>query len=162
VRRGEGTGQRRTRPPNSPLHGGRRRDDPSGRRFVLALIVILALCALGLWLIDNAPGAVGRGNAGRTARAAIRAEFGAGALGACMLSIAERESRLDPRATNWSDRHSDGSRGSFGLFQIGAVHRAAGESVAAFRLRMLEPAANSRMAHRLERGAGLAPWGGFC
>jgi len=94
--------------------------------------------------------------------AIIRAYFGTGWLGACMVDIAWRESRLRPHATNWLDVHSDGSRGSFGLFQIGAVHRAAGETVAAFRLRMLQPRANARMARRLYLSAGLSPWGGRC
>lgn len=54
----------------------------------------------------------------------------------------------NPRAANWTDRHSDGSRGSFGLFQTGALHRASGESVAAFSRRMFNPWANARLAYR--------------
>jgi hypothetical protein len=154
--------RRNPRPSRSPLTGGRRRsDDPSGRRFVLLLVLILALTALGLWAIERA-GAAGSPRA--RALAVVQREFGAGPLAACMFAIVGRETgyTYDPAATNWRDHHSDGSRGSFGLFQIGAVHRAAGESVAAFRSRMLEPRRNARAAHALERGAGLAPWGGFC
>jgi hypothetical protein len=126
-------------------------------------VAILAIIAIALWLIQDSPAARAPSPAARAA-AIIRAEFGGGALGACMFRIAGRETggTYNPRATNWRDHHSDGSYGSFGLFQIGAVHRAAGESVGTFRLRMLEPRANAKAAHALERGAGLAPWGGSC
>jgi hypothetical protein len=79
-----------------------------------------------------------------------------------MVAIAWRESRLDPRAVNWADMHSDGSRGSFGLFQIGAVHRRAGEPVARFALRMFRPLPNAREALELELDRGIQPWGGTC
>lgn len=95
-------------------------------------------------------------------QAVILAEFGNGKLGRCMVSVARRESRLNPRAANWSDRHSDGSYGSFGLFQIGAIHRAPGETIQAFARRMFNARANAQLAHRLYRGAGLRPWGGYC
>jgi hypothetical protein len=114
--------------------------------------------------LGQAP-AAGRPAAKRTPlrpAALIRAYFGTGWLGACMIRIAWRESRLRPHATNWTDHHSDGSVGSFGLFQIGAVHRAAGEPVSRFRLRMLDPRANVRMARRLYLSGGLSPWGGSC
>jgi len=52
---------------------------------------------------------------------AIRAEFGTGAAAGCMVAIAYRESRYNPRAANLTDRHSDGSRGSFGLFLVGSL-----------------------------------------
>jgi len=94
--------------------------------------------------------------------AAIRQVFGRGELAACMLRVAWRESRLEPRAANWSDRHSDGSHGSFGLFQIGAVHRAHGELVEHFARRMFEPAPNARVARTLFAESGLLPWGGYC
>ena len=93
---------------------------------------------------------------------AIRHEFGTGWLGGCMAGIAWRESRFDPRAANWGDRHADGSRGSFGALQIGALWRRPGESVAAFARRMYDPAANAALAHRLWRRYGLEPWGGRC
>lgn len=93
---------------------------------------------------------------------ALVAEFGSGWLGQCFLSLARRESRMRPDAANWSDRHSDGSRGSFGLLQIGAVHRRSGESVASFARRMFDPAENARLGHALYRGSGLRPWGGSC
>jgi transglycosylase-like protein with SLT domain len=91
----------------------------------------------------------------------IRAEFGSVAA-PCFLRIARRESRYNPRAANWHDRHSDGSRGSFGLFQIGAIHRRAGETASSFARRMFNPWANAREAHSLYRAAGLRPWGGYC
>jgi hypothetical protein len=94
--------------------------------------------------------------------AAIRHEFGTGRLGGCMAAIAWRESRNNPRAANWTDRHSDGSRGSFGLFQIGALWRRDGESVAAFAVRMYDPAASAALAHRIYRRYGLQPWGNHC
>lgn len=95
-------------------------------------------------------------------RAVILNEFGGGWLGRCFVSIAKRESQLRPWAANWSDRHSDGSRGSFGLLQIGALHRARGESVAAFARRMFDPVQNVRLGHALYRSSGLRPWGGNC
>ena len=127
------------------------------------LVLVLVLVNLALWLTAGARGARRdiSANAPRAA-AVIRAEFGTGALGACMLGIAWRESRLDPRAVNWSDHHSDGSRGSFGLFQIGALWRDRGESVGHFADRMLDARANAAMAHRLYLRARLSPWGGYC
>ena len=102
---------------------------------------------------------------GARARAAlvIRAEFGA-RLTPCVLSIARRETggTFDPRAANWTDRHSDGSRGSFGLLQIGALHRRATETVVTFARRMFIAQENVRLGHVLYRRAGLRPWGGYC
>lgn len=85
-------------------------------------------------------------------------------LAPCFLSLTDRETggTFDPRSTNWRDVHSDGSRGSFGLLQIGAVHRRAGESVSTFRLRMYVPRQNALEARRLYRSSGLRPWGGSC
>lgn len=86
-------------------------------------------------------------------------------LGACFLSIAERETggTFDPRAANWSDYHpDDGSRGSFGLLQIGADHRARGEAIAHFARRMFVLRANVAYARVLFNVAGLSPWGGTC
>jgi hypothetical protein len=119
--------------------------------------------SLVLLLVAARAGASGppESDASRAARV-IRAEFGAGWLGGCMLAIAGRESAFNPRAANWTDVHSDGSRGSFGLFQIGAVHRRAGESPHSFARRMFDAAANARLAHVLYRVAGLGPWGGYC
>jgi len=97
---------------------------------------------------------------GGSSSSMIRAEFGP--AGPCMVHVAWRESRLNPRAVNWADHHSDGSRGSFGLFQIGALWRRAGESVDSFYHRMIRPRANVRLAHVLYARYGLRPWGGFC
>jgi len=96
------------------------------------------------------------------ATAVIRAEFGTGPLAGCFTAIAWRESRYDPSAANWTDRHADGSRGSFGLFGIGALWRRPGETVDGFARRMRDPATNARLAHRLYRRYGLAPWGNRC
>lgn len=88
---------------------------------------------------------------------AIRLAFGSYAEQA--LRVAWCESKLKATAANWTDRHSDGSRGSWGLFQIGSLHRARGESVAAFRARMFDPLANARVAFRLSRGGrSWGPW----
>jgi len=98
------------------------------------------------------------------ARAAVllRREFGT-RLGACFLSIAKRETggTYDPRAANYADRHSDGSYGSFGLLQIGAIHRGSAETIIAFRNRMWIPENNVRLGHALYRRSGLRPWGGY-
>ena len=155
----------------SVLSGGR--DRPPSRdahRALLLLVLVLVLVNLALWLTAGARGA--RGPAGGHNRvkasstsgavAAIAREFGTGPLGGCMLHLAERESGLDPHAANWSDHHSDGSRGSFGLFQIGALWRARGEPVLAFARRMFDAAANAALAHRIYLRGGLSPWGGRC
>jgi hypothetical protein len=122
----------------------------------------LALAAVATVASSALANASGNASAARleAPRAVIRAEFGSGGLGACMVRIATRESRLRPRAANWGDWHEDGSRGSFGLFQIGADHRRAGEPVLEFAHRMFNPIANARMAHALYRVSGFQPWGG--
>lgn len=94
--------------------------------------------------------------------AAIRHEFGTGRLGGCFVAIAWRESRYRARAANWTDRHADGSVGSFGPFQIGALWRAPGETVGEFAQRMYRPAEAARLAHRIYRLNGLQPWGNRC
>jgi hypothetical protein len=135
----------------------------TGRRTAIALALLVLAAALLTVAIQSA-----RGDASEChcnvdrALDVIRREFGTGPLAGCMAGIAWRESRYNPRATNWHDRHADGSRGSFGLFQIGALNRRPGESVAAFARRMYDPAANAALAHQLYRRFGLAPWGGRC
>lgn len=84
--------------------------------------------------------------------AAIRLVFGPTADRAIRVAYCETAGTLSPSAANWTDRHSDGSLGSWGLFQIGSVHRAPGESIAAFRSRMFDPVQNARMAYRLSDG----------
>lgn len=121
--------------------------DPLAKVAVGAAAVALAL-ALPL---------LGQGAPELTAQQAIARTFGETTVSA--RRVAYCESKLRPRAANWSDRHSDGSRGSFGLFQIGALHRARGESVAAFARRMFDPLQNARLAYRLSRGGrSWGPW----
>jgi len=95
---------------------------------------------------------------------AIRHEFGTGWLAGCFVGIAYRETggTYDVRSVNWADRHADGSRGSFGALQIGALWRRPGETVMAFAARMFDPAQNARLAHRIYDRYGLQPWGGNC
>jgi len=69
---------------------------------------------------------------------------------------------LNPRVHNWRDHHSDGSRGSHGLFQIGSLWRHHGETVAHFARRMENPVANVTLARELWLRSGWAPWGGGC
>lgn len=139
------------------ISGGRKRPPSrAAHRALIGLVLALALVNLALWLTAGSRGAAG------SSRAVIRQEFGTGPLGGCMLRIAWRESRLDAHAANWADHHADGSRGSFGLFQIGALWRARGEPVSSFAQRMFDPATNAQLAHRLYAHAGLAPWGGYC
>ena len=136
---------------------------------VLILVGCLAVAFILLWtLLDVISGQAATGTltgvrspADRAANV-VRAEFGHGPLAGCMFAIVARETgwTFDPRAANWDDRHADGSRGSFGLFQIGALWRKPGEPVAAFARRMYNPAANARLAHRLYRRHGYQPWGG--
>lgn len=87
-----------------------------------------------------------------------------------MVCIARRESGLNPRAINWSDRHSTG-RGSYGLFQLGHLHgvrSTSGITGVGYRFtrgnvfRMLDPVVNVRSALALYRNGGLGPWGGGC
>lgn len=128
-----------------------------GRRPATLLALLLAATVLALLIVETA-----RGTQEPAIVTAIRKEFGAGQLGGCFVAIAYRETggTYNTRATNWNDRHSDGSRGSFGALQIGALWRTRGESVDAFARRMYDPAANARLAHRIYRRHGLAPWGG--
>jgi hypothetical protein len=139
--------------------------------------IVLAVACLALWTLGElsssariAPASASRARAhpGLTARARARIVlvdvFGR-ELGACFLSLADRETggTFNPRAANWTDWHpDDGSRGSFGLLQIGADHRAAGEAIAHFARRMFVPRANALEARVLFREAGLSPWGGSC
>ena len=133
--------------------------------------LMLAVAVLAVAFLASAHQAATRGDtphaSGSDARARatamIRAEFGA-RLTPCLLSVARRETggTFDPRAANWSDRHSDGSYGSFGLFQIGAIHRATDEPIMAFARRMFRLRENVAVAHRLYRRSGLRPWGGYC
>jgi hypothetical protein len=126
---------------------------PTRARLFAATLLVVLIAALAVETVRGSEPA---------ALAAIRREFGTGQLAGCMAAIAWRESRLDPKAANWTDRHADGSRGSFGLFQIGALWRREGETAAAFARRMAWPAANAALAHRIYRLYGLAPWGGRC
>jgi hypothetical protein len=129
-----------------------------GRRAAVSLLALfLVVCVVAV-----AARADRRELEARAVVNAITARFGAGPLGACFWRIAWRESRLDPHAVDWHDVHADGSRGSFGALQIGALWRRPGETVAAFARRMLDPAANVAVAARLYRRFGLAPWGGSC
>ena len=138
--------------PDAPARRSRR----TATLFALALLVVVLVA-----LVVETPG-VRAGEREPAVVSAIRAEFGAGELGGCFVGIAWRESRYNPRAANWTDRHADGSRGSFGALQIGALWRRRGESVPAFARRMFDPAANARLAHRIYRRYGLAPWGSSC
>src|SRR5262245_50108473 len=142
----------------SPITGGRRRP-PSrdAHRALLVLVLVLVVVNIALWLTAGARGTAGHIRRPPSALAVIAAEFGHGPLAGCMLHVAERESGLDPHAANWSDRHSDGSRGSFGLFQIGALWRSRGEAVSAFARRMFDGAANAALAHLIYLRAGLSP-----
>jgi hypothetical protein len=101
--------------------------------------------------------------------AMIYKAFGTGWKGRTMLCIARRESNLNPKAVNWSDRHptSEGTfKGSFGLFQIGALHAQHSRGVArqitkGNPYRLLDPKVNIAVAKRMARN-GLGPWGGGC
>lgn len=126
-------------------------------RQAVALAVLLVVLVVAALVVDTARGSDRQQLA---AAAAIRREFGTGWLGGCFMAIAARETggTFDPRATNWHDRHADGSRGSFGLFQIGALWRRPGEPVAVFARRMYDPAANAALAHSIYRRYGLQPW----
>jgi hypothetical protein len=122
--------------------------------------IVLALLLLVVVVLAIAGTARGSDRQELAAAKAIRAEFGTGWLAGCFLAIADRETghTFDPRSANWHDHHSDGSVGSFGLLQIGALWRARGESVAAFSRRMFDPVQNAELAHRLYRLYGIAPW----
>ena len=131
---------------------------PRRSRPLLRLLMVLAGIAVFAWLTGRAVDHEYARAHGGSSIAAIRAVFPAATENAA-IRVARCESRLYARAANWRDRHSDGSRGSFGLFQIGALHRARGESVAAFARRMFDPVANARVAYRLSRGGrNWRPW----
>lgn len=106
----------------------------------------------------------------------IYKRFGTGWVGREMVCIANRESHLNPKAVNWSDSHptSEGTfRGSFGLFQIGALHsqhsRGAARGITKGNpYRLLDPKVNIEAAWRLYQSGlrsgsnPLGPWGGGC
>jgi hypothetical protein len=131
----------------------------------IAVAALIALIVVGL--------AWGKQSAPQYSKAQITSmiysAFGTGWRGQTMLCIAKRESNLDPSAVNWSDRHptSEGTfKGSFGLFQIGALHvqhsRGSGRQIAGGNVyRLLDPKVNIAVAKRLARG-GLGPWNGGC
>jgi hypothetical protein len=125
------------------------------RTVAWALALLLLGAVLLALAVESATGA--REPAAITA---IRHEFGTGPLAGCMVAIAYRESRYQPRAANWTDRHADGSRGSFGVMQIGALWRRPGESVAHFAARMFNPYENVKLARQIYRRYGTGPWGG--
>lgn len=87
-----------------------------------------------------------------TSIAAIRQVFGSEAERAIRVARCETGGTLSPTAANPADRHSDGSLGSWGLFQIGSVHRKPGESIQAFKVRMFDPVQNAQMAFRISDG----------
>ena len=121
-----------------------------GRRPLLAVAAVVAAC-------------VGAGDApGRDAgpRQIICATFWRDCSTAMRIVDCETGGSFNRKATNWRDVHSDGSRGSFGWFQVGAIHRRPGESVGAFAERMYVPRANVRLAYRLYLASGWRPWAG--
>ena len=141
----------------------------TGRAAAVALALLLALLVL-LAVATEARAAGGKNTSTAFRREremqasanAIAAVFGREPLFACMARVAWRESRFDPHAENLTDRHADGSTGSWGLFEIGSLWRRPGETVDHFRRRMMDPAANAREARRLYDRYGLAPWGNRC
>lgn len=75
------------------------------------------------------------------------------------LVIACRDPEAEWIADLERQTNSDGSRGSFGFFQVGAIHRSAGESVSAFMRRMFDPYENVRKAYRMSKGGtSWGPW----
>jgi hypothetical protein len=121
------------------MHRARAAEDRAAR---LAGVLAEARAAAKARRVVHAPSPV----------AAIRLVFGPAADRAIRVAYCETAGTLSATAANPTDRHSDGSLGSWGLFQIGSVHREPGESVAAFRARMFNPLANARMAYRLSDG----------
>lgn len=134
----------------------------TGRLAAVALTVVLALLVLLAIAAEEARGDRARELEAQRSANAISAVFGRGPLFACMAQVAWRESRFEPHAENLEDRHADGSRGSWGLFEIGSLWRRHGETVAHFRRRMFDPLANAREARRLYELYGLQPWGDHC
>jgi hypothetical protein len=130
----------------------------TSRRRAAAIAIALAVLVVAALVVQTAR-ATDRQEL--VAAAAIRAAFGTGETAGCFMAIADRETggTFNPRAANWRDRHADGSRGSFGLLQIGALWRRPGETVAAFAARMFDPRANARLARRLFDRYGVQPWG---
>jgi len=127
-------------------------------RRAVALALFLAVVVVAALVVETARATDRQQLA---AAAAIRQAFGTGPTAGCFMAIADRETghTFDPRAANWNDRHSDGSRGSFGLFQIGALWRDRGETVQHFARRMFDPRAAARLARRLFDRYGVQPWG---
>lgn len=128
------------------------------RPYVIAAAAVLVAAAIAA----PAHGDPRAREAQRVVNAITRAFGGPGPTAACFWRIAERESHLSPHEENLADRHADGSRGSFGALQIGALWRRPGETVDHFARRMFNPAENARAAHWLYLRFGLQPWGGYC
>ena len=130
----------------------------TGRLVAIGLALLLLLVVLVAVAAEQARGS---DRAELVAARVIHAEFGGGWLGGCFMAIARRETggTFNPRAANWHDRHADGSRGSFGLLQVGALWRRRGETVDAFARRMFDPVENARLGHMLFRKYGITPWG---
>lgn len=130
----------------------------TGRLVAIGLALLLLLTVALAITVETARGT---DRQELVAARAIHHEFGGGWLGGCFMAIARRETggTFNAHAANWTDRHADGSRGSFGLLQIGSLWRRHGESVSAFAVRMYDPAANARLAHELFRTYGIRPWG---
>jgi hypothetical protein len=126
----------------------------------MRFVFVLGGIALFAYLLGGAMDQAAASSAHSRSVAAIRLVFPAATEDAAIrVARCETGGTFNARAANWGDRHSDGSRGSFGIFQIGALHRSRGESVAAFARRMFDPIANSRLAYRLSRGGtNWRPW----
>jgi hypothetical protein len=130
-------------------------------------IIITAVAALAL--VGAGSTQAGSNSEQARMKALIYQTFGTGWKGQTMVCIARRESNLNPRSINSRDRHptSEGTfRGSYGLFQIGALHaqhsRGAGRQITGGNpYRLLDPRINIAVAARLARN-GLGPWGGQC
>ena len=130
------------------------------------IVIIISTMLLLTFFVSNGSSATAS-HSKESVRSLIYSKFGNGWLGREMVCIADRESNLEHDAWNRTDKHWDNRLGyyiygSFGLFQLGALHRRDYESVTAFRIRMFQPKENVQRAYELYKSSGLSPWGGGC
>ena len=128
------------------------------KALVCTSIVVISMAFASAATADNYGGYV---NSPQMA-GLVYAKFGGGYAGRCAVAIMYRESKGNPRASNYRDSNG----GSYGLMQLNGAHRWRGESLSQFQRRQWNPVTHLIAARRLydaQRRAGFSgfgPWRG--